>query len=158
MPEQDSTGLPPAIMNAIRLNSANNDGTLLIPTPVFTTMKGEFLNFDPETASLTARFPVLPAYLNPYGYLQGGIIAALIDNTIGPLSVLIAPPNVTRLLEIKYSSPITPETGYVTVFAQLLDRKEPKLFFKAVVRDPQGKKVTSAKATHWILLRQENDI
>jgi len=34
--------------------------------------------------------------------MQGGMIAAAVDNTIGPLSFLVAAPNVTRRLEMKY--------------------------------------------------------
>jgi acyl-coenzyme A thioesterase PaaI-like protein len=119
-------------------------------------MEGEFLDLDLENASLSARFPVLSRFLNPYGILQGGIIAALIDNTIGPLSVLVAPPNVTRFLELKYSSPIKPETDHVTVHASLVDRSRQRLFFKAVVRDPQRLKIATAKASHWILPQEDS--
>jgi len=49
-------------------------------------MKGEVIDYDMEHETLTNRFPVLAEHLNPYGNIQGGIIAAAIDNTIGPLS------------------------------------------------------------------------
>jgi len=78
----------------------------LIPPPVFQTLRGEFLAYDPQAGLLRTRFPVLPEYLNPYGSLQGGVVAAAIDNTLGPLSMLVAPPNVTRRLEMKYSQAV----------------------------------------------------
>ncbi|MGD9002287.1 MAG: PaaI family thioesterase, partial [Anaerolineae bacterium] len=46
-----------------------------IPPPVFTAMRGQFLAFDRDGGALTARFPVLETYLNPYGTMQGGMIA-----------------------------------------------------------------------------------
>ena len=128
----------------------------LIPPPVFFTLMGQFLEFNQASSSLSAKFPVLSGYLNPYGYLQGGIIAALIDNTTGPLSILVAPPNVTRSLEIKFSRPITKKIGYVIVLADLVERQGNKLLFKAVVRSPDGNKLASARAYHWILPNEDN--
>jgi len=93
------------------------------PPPVFSVMQGQFLEYDPEQALLRTRFPVLESWLNPYGMMQGGMLAAAVDNTIGPLSALVAPANVTRQMELKYSQAVTLETGFVTVTARLTDRQ-----------------------------------
>lgn len=122
-----------------------------IPPPVLTMMKGEFLDFNPDESVLVARFPVLEDYLNPYGSMQGGMIAAALDNTLGPLSMLVAPPNVTRTLEIKYSQPVTMGTESIIVTAKLIERKPPRLFFEADVRSPQGQRLARCKAVHWIV-------
>jgi len=121
------------------------------PPPVFAAMQGEYLEFDLQNGSLKARFPILERYLNPYGTMQGGMIAAAVDNTLGPLSVTLASPNVTRTLELKYSHPATPDMGYIVVHARLVERKDPKLFFEARVSSPDGKKLATCKATHWIV-------
>ena len=121
------------------------------PPPVFVAMQGEFLELDLDRGSLTARFPVLESYLNPYGSMQGGMVAAAVDNTLGPLSVLVAPPNVTRRLEMTYSRPVTLDMQYAVVTAQLLERKDRWLFLKADARTPSGVRLARAKATHWIL-------
>jgi acyl-coenzyme A thioesterase PaaI-like protein len=98
-----------------------------------------------------AQFPVLESYLNPYGTMQGGMVAAAVDNTLGPLSVLIAPPNVTRHLEMTYSRPVTLVMGHIVVSARLLERKDRLLFFRAEVRDQEGLRLARAKAVHWIM-------
>lgn len=121
------------------------------PPPVFMAMQGEFIQLDLEAGLLTTRFPVLPSYLNPYGTMQGGMIAAAVDNTLGPLSVLVAPPNVTRHLELKYSLPITTKTDHIFITAKFLDRDNRRLFFEAVVRDKTGLRLARAKADHWII-------
>jgi acyl-coenzyme A thioesterase PaaI-like protein len=121
------------------------------PPPVFAAMQGEYLEFDPRNGSLTARFPILERYLNPYGIMQGGMIAAAVDNTLGPLSVALASPNVTRTLEMKYSHPALPEMGYIIVHARLVERDGPRLTFHARVSSPDGKKLATCKATHWII-------
>jgi len=121
------------------------------PPPVFTEMEGEFVALDLDAGVLTARFPVRERYLNPYGTLQGGIIAAAVDNTLGPLSLLVAPPNVTRRLEMKYSRAVTMDLGYILVNAELLERKDRWLSFEAEVCTAEGVRLARAHARHWIL-------
>ena len=43
--------------------------------------------------------------------MQGGMIAAAVDNIVGRLSMLIAPPNFTRNLEMKYKKAINSDLG-----------------------------------------------
>ena len=139
------------MMGVVRDRLGDRMEDYAFPPPVFVAMEGEIVTFDLEAGSLSARFPVLESYLNPYGTMQGGMVAAAIDNTLGPLSVLIAPPNVTRRLEVTYSRPPTEEMGYILVHARLLDRQERLMFFRADVRNRDGLRLARAKATHWIL-------
>lgn len=122
-----------------------------IPPPVFTEMQGEFVQFNADEGWLVTRFPVLERYCNPYGSMQGGMIAAAIDNTLGPLSMLVAPPNVTRRLEITYNRSISPELGYIEVRAQFSCKEGKTLHFTARVRDPEGNLLARARASHWII-------
>ena len=143
--------LPAPIAEAIRERLGDRMGEFLIPPPVFITMRGEFLSFDAQAGELEARFPVLEEYLNPYGAMQGGMVAAAVDNTLGPLSMLVAPPNVTRRLQMKYSRQVTPDLEYITVRGKLLERKGRWLSFSAEVRDPEGALLARAQARHWIV-------
>ena len=122
----------------------------LIPPPVFTFMEGEFIAFNKVEGWLKARFPIKQEYLNPYRVMQGGMIAAAIDNTLGPLSMLIAPPNVTRTIEVKYSSPISLELGSMIVLAHLEERNDRELHFRVEVRSEVGRLLARASARHWI--------
>jgi acyl-coenzyme A thioesterase PaaI-like protein len=116
-------------------------------------MEGEFIDFDEKQGWLETRFPVKASYRNPYHTMQGGMIAAAIDNTLGPLSMLVAPPNVTRTLEIKYSKPITLEMGKILIRGRLLERNDRDLWFTVDVRSQEGVLLARAKARHWILDR-----
>jgi len=129
----------------------NRLGEYTFPPPVFTAMQGEFLDFDLKQSVISVRFPILETWLNPYGIMQGGMVAAAIDNTIGPLSALVATANVTRHMELKYSRSATLETEFIIVTASLVERDGHWLTFKAAACDPQGKRLTRAKAVHWIL-------
>lgn len=121
------------------------------PPPVFREMEGEFLDLDLEAGTLTARFPVLGKFFNPYHTLQGGMVAAAADNTLGPLSVLVAPPNLTRRMEITYARPVTADVGQITVKAQFLERDQALLYFRADLYNPEGQRLARVKATHWIM-------
>jgi acyl-coenzyme A thioesterase PaaI-like protein len=147
----DHSDMLPAIMEIIQQRLGDRQDEYLIPPPVFVTMRGEFLAFESEGGLLTTRFPVLEEHLNPYATMQGGMVAAAVDNTFGPLSMLVAPPNVTRRLEMKYSRPITTDLEFITVHAKLIERQGPWLTFSAKVRDQAGLLLASARAVHWIL-------
>ena len=127
----------------------------IIPPPVFVTMKGEFVTFDQKDGVLKTKFPVQNQFLNPFRSMQGGIVAAAVDNTFGPLSMLVAPPSVTRRIEMKYSRPVTPDLGYITVEAKFVKRDHRMLTFRADVRDPSGNLLAKAKSLHWILDESE---
>jgi acyl-coenzyme A thioesterase PaaI-like protein len=148
----EQAGNPSAeMMNVLKDRLGDRMAGYAFPPPVFAAMAGEIVTFDLEAGSLSARFPVLESYLNPYGTMQGGMVAAALDNTLGPLSVLMAPPNVTRRLEVTYSHPATVDMGTIVVHARLLERQDRLLSFRADVRDPEGRRLARAKAVHWIL-------
>ena len=121
-----------------------------IPPPVFDLMHAELRSFDADSGKLVVRFPVREEYQNPYRTMQGGMIAAAVDNTLGPLSMLVAPPNFTRRLEMKYTRPVTPDLEEIIVEARFLGRDGNWLSFRADVRDPSGELLARARATHWI--------
>jgi len=139
------------ITKLIAKHLGDSRGEYLIPPPVFEFMQGEFIQFDPEAKLLTARFPVLESYLNPYKAVQGGIVAAAIDNTLGPLSVLIAPPNMTRTMDLTYSKPVTIDMMWITVHGRFIQQEGQRLTLFAEVRSPDGTRLARAKAVHWII-------
>ena len=139
------------IFDLLHKNLGENLDNILLPPPVFKTMRGEFLKVDLAAGTLSTRFPVLGAFLNPYGSMQGGMVAAAVDNTIGPLSMLVAPPSVTRRLEMKYGRPVTMDLNYITVKAEFKERKGRQLEFSAKVVDDQGKLLARAHAVHYII-------
>ena len=121
------------------------------PPPSFISMQGEIFDFRLEEGWLQNRFPILHEQLNPYGTMQGGFIAAAIDNTIGPLSMLVSPPNLTRNLEVSYLKAVSPDFHHIFVRAKFLRQQSRELFFEASVENSRGTLLASAKSTHWIL-------
>ncbi len=147
----DKDRIPKAILPFLEARLQGREDEIDFPPPVFDAMQGEVIDFDMEKESLTNKFPVLSEHLNPYGSMQGGMIAAAIDNTIGPLSMLVSPPNFTRYLTVKYGKIVSPELGFIYVIATFTGKKKRQLFFEAIVQDSDGNKLASAKAIHWVL-------
>ena len=147
----DKNKIPKELIQRVEIKLQGRNDQIVFPPPVFVAMKGEVLDYKSENESLTNRFPVLNEQLNPYGNMQGGIIAAAIDNTIGPLSMLVSPPNFTRYLNVKYGKTVSPELDYIYVTAKFTGKKKRQLFFEAVVEDSNGNKLASAKAIHWVI-------
>jgi acyl-coenzyme A thioesterase PaaI-like protein len=142
--------LLPFILESLKDRLGDRMGEYAFPPPIFAAMKGEIVELDLDAGSLAALFPVLDSYLNPFGAVQGGMVAAAVDNAIGPLSMLVAPPNVTRQLGLTYSQPVTLDMGYIVVRARLRERRGRRLFFRATVHSRQGPRLARAEAVHWI--------
>lgn len=124
---------------------------LRLPPPVFETMEGAFVAFDEGGARLRVRFPVLERFQNPMGHMQGGAIAAAIDNGIGPLSYLVAPPSATTELTTTYLRPVGPDEAAIEVEAWLVERAGRRLVFDARVTNGAGETVALARAVCQIL-------
>lgn len=133
---------------------------LTIPPPVFVDMQAEVRDYRPGDAerdhvgaALVVRFPVLERYHNPMGVVQGGVLAAAVDNVVGPLSYLVAPPSVTVQLAMTYLAPAAGELEYVEVEARLVSRAGRQLVFDATVSTPDGQELAVARASHTVVRR-----
>lgn len=143
------------IMEHFKQLAAKNypDGfdNVVVPPPVFTAMGAEFLKIDTDKVMVEVKFPVPESSLNPFGSMQGGMIAAAVDNAIGPLSMIVGPVNVTRNMELKYKKPVRGDYEYIIVRATLTEKKNRRLFISAEVLDPEGNILVKAKAVNWIV-------
>lgn len=111
---------------------------LQLPPPCLTDMQGEPLEFE-DGVLLRMRFPVLQRYQNPLGYMQGGFVAAALDNTLGPFSYLIAPPSVTSRMSVDYLRPVLPTETAIVCTARLVQRTAKTLYLSGEVSDSKGK-------------------
>ena len=147
---------PTDVLRAMQVMASSAPG-LTIPPPVFEDMQVEVVDYrpgDPETHvgdRLTVLMPVLERYGNPMRHVQGGIVAAMIDNAIGPLSYLVAPPSATTQMTVSYLAPLLPGLEAVVVTATLAHRAGRTLLLDAEVRSPDGDLLAAARATHTIV-------
>jgi len=133
-----------------QMAAAANAIGMQVPPPIFLEMQGEFIDFK-EEGVLVVRFPNQERYRNPLGYMQGGIITTAMDNTIGPLSYMLAPASVSTQINTTYIRPITPQDAYIQVEARLVERTKRLLILSAEATNPAGKRVATCTATQMII-------
>ena len=83
--------------------------------------------------------------------MQGGMIDSAIDNAVGPLSLLVAPMNMTRTIETKILKAITMDVETIYVKAKLVEEKKRRLIFEAEVIDDEGLVYATSKLVNFIL-------
>lgn len=132
------------------LNLMPRDPGLEFPPKVFRDMEGEVIDYT-AGQSLTVRFPNKERYENPLGFMQGGMITAAIDNTIGPLSFLLAPPSVTKDLATVFKRPVKRTDKFIEVIASLIEKTSSGMIIEAKVTNAAGKIVAIGKAEHVIV-------
>jgi len=123
----------------------------ILPPPIFNMMACEVINYSEVEKSLTVKIPINTEWLNPYGTMQGGMIDAAIDNAVGPLSMLVAPPNMTRTIETKLLKAIRMDVGYIYVTAHLMEQKKRRLTFEAKVIDMNDVVYATSKVVNFVL-------
>ncbi|MCJ7622132.1 MAG: PaaI family thioesterase [Anaerolineaceae bacterium] len=143
--------VPPGFIAAIHemQGSCEADGDPI--PPVFYEMAGKIVSFDLEQGTLKAIFPIQPRYQNPNGAMQGGMVAAAIDNAFGPLSSLVAPASATMKMEIRYKKPVLAAYEHIIVEAKLDKKTGPFLKLSATVKNNEGEILTTANTVHMIL-------
>lgn len=122
-----------------------------LPPPSFELMQCEIIEFDSDEKYIVVKMPILEDWLNPYRTMQGGLIVAAIDNAVGPLSMLLAPKNMTRNIDSKLLKPILMASEYIYVTATLSEKKKRRLTFNVTVKDKDETIYAKATVINWIL-------
>lgn len=136
-----------------RMNKKARGTDLHIPTPCFEEMNAELMQYDPKPQTLRARIPVEARYENPTGVMQGGFLCAALDNVLGPLSYLVAPPSATTQMNVTFLRPVTERYDHVLVEAQAAERAGKQLHLSGTVLTSDGKTAATCTATNKILDR-----
>lgn len=159
MPTCMSTPTNPAFAAALQKMAAQGAGGLKLPPPVFHEMGAEPLDYSPgdadgRGASMRVRFPVQERWQNPMAHMQGGAIAMAMDNVIGPLSYMAAPPSSTTQLQLTYLCPIPEDAESFEIAARVTLVSERQVIIDAELTLPDGTVATLARATNVIVRRR----
>ncbi len=133
-----------------------SDAGMELPPKVFLDMNGEFIEFI-EGQRLVARYPNMERYANPFGFMQGGIIVAAMDNTVSPLSYMVAPPNITSGIEATFKRPIKVADPFIDVFATVVSRSDSTITLQAEVLNAKGKRAAIGLAKGTFIKGRRND-
>jgi len=109
---------------------------------------------DPEAETIEVLFTATEEFLNPAGDVQGGFLAAMLDDTLGPALVATlddgqwAP---TLDLQIQFLRPAKP--GVLRGFGRVVRRGSEVAFLAGELRAPDGAIVATATASALIRTR-----
>ena len=79
------------------------------------------------------------------------MIDGAIDNAVGPLSLLVAPMNMTRTIETKILKAITMDVETIYVKARLVEAKKRRLIFEAEIVDENEVIYATSKVVNFVL-------
>ena len=109
-----------------------------IPPQSFLDLEGKIVAYT-KNKSIVCLFPVYERQTNATRNLQGGVMTAFLDDTIGPLAFFTAKrPVVTTGMDIHFIRGIPSGTTAICT-AKLISRSKSTMFFQAEAYTEKGK-------------------
>ncbi|GAA2583837.1 PaaI family thioesterase [Actinomadura fulvescens] len=118
------------------------------PPPAAVTLGWELVEVDPEEGTIQVAFQAGEQFVNPVGVIQGGFLAAMLDDTLGPALVATLPENQfapTLDLHVQFLRPARP--GRLLGYGRIVKRGRDVCFLAGELVGPDGKTVAVATAT-----------
>lgn len=121
------------------------------PPPIASLLGFELRAVDPEAMSIEVGFTARPEFCNPVGSIQGGMLCAMLDDTLGPALVATlgegqwAP---TTDLHVQFLAPVWP--GSLVGRGRVTRRGRYVAFLAGELSDPDGRVVATGTATAMI--------
>ncbi|MEV4171045.1 PaaI family thioesterase [Nonomuraea sp. NPDC049709] len=116
--------------------------------PAATTLGWELLGIDPDRGTIEVAFEAGESFTNPVGAIQGGFLAAMLDDTLGPALVATLPPGQfapTLDLHVQFLRPARP--GRLVGRGRVVRRGRQVCFMSGELLGPDGEPVAVATAT-----------
>ena len=135
------------------LQSMKSTSGMELPPKIFNEMEGELIEYV-DGQSLTAKFPVKECYSNPFGFMQGGMVVAAIDNTLAPFSYLISPASITNNIDTTFVRPVKMAFEFIFVTAFLIGKTPMQIHLRAEVKNSTGKLLAFSSSSSSIIRRK----
>jgi uncharacterized protein (TIGR00369 family) len=120
-----------------------------LPLPPVARLLGwKLIAMDPQAGTIDLEFLARTEFTNPSGFVQGGLIAAMLDDTLGPAAYAMA--NGDRMpstidLHVHYLRPVRP--GRVTTKARVVSAGTRIAFLSGELFDANGRLSATATAS-----------
>jgi uncharacterized protein (TIGR00369 family) len=118
------------------------------PPPAAELLGFKLIAIDPDEGTIEVAFTATEQFLNPAGTVQGGLLAAMLDDTLGPALVATlgdgewAP---TTDLHVQFMKPAKP--GELRGSGRIVRRGKDVAFLAGELRNSDGDLVATATAT-----------
>lgn len=116
--------------------------------PAARTLGWTLVELDAEAGTITVGFEAGEGFLNPAGVIQGGFLAAMLDDTLGPALVITLPEGqfVSTLdLHVQYLRPAQP--GRIVGHGRVVQRGREICFLAGELVGADGRVLAVATAT-----------
>jgi uncharacterized protein (TIGR00369 family) len=123
------------------------EGRVAAP-PAAATLGWELVAVDPDAGTIEVAFTATEDFLNPFGTVQGGFLAAMLDDTLGPALVATLGPGQsapTTDLHVQFLRPVSP--GRLVGRGRIVRRGRDIGFLAGELLDESGTIVATATAT-----------
>jgi len=118
------------------------------PPPAATTLGFRLLEIDPSRGTIRVQFEGKREFLNPMGVVQGGFVAAMLDDTLGPALVCTLPPDhFAPTIELKVNFIKPAPLGVLIGEGRLVARGGTIAFLAGELRTAAGDLIATATAT-----------
>src|SRR6266700_6901743 len=120
----------------------------LAPPSAATLLGWELVAVDPDAGTIEVAFTASDQFLNPAGVIQGGFLAAMLDDTLGPALVATLGPGQfapTTDLHVQFLRPARP--GRLTGRGRIVRRGKDVAFLAGELLDDSGQIMAAAMAT-----------
>jgi uncharacterized protein (TIGR00369 family) len=118
------------------------------PPPAAETLGWAIEAVDPVEGTVRVSFEGRPTFCNPMGNIQGGFLAAMLDDTLGPALIATLPPGhfaPTLELKINFLRPALP--GRLVGTGRVVHRGGTIAFLAGELNDSAGNVLATATAT-----------
>jgi uncharacterized protein (TIGR00369 family) len=118
------------------------------PPPSAATLGWELIDLDPEQGEIEVAFEAGEQFTNPGGAVQGGFLAAMLDDAMGPALAALLSPNQfapTLDLHVQYLRPARP--GRFVGRGRVVQRGKEVCFLAGELFGADGKTVAVSTAT-----------
>jgi uncharacterized protein (TIGR00369 family) len=118
------------------------------PPPAAVLLGWELVAVDPEAGTIEMAFTATDQFLNPFGAVQGGLLAAMLDDTLGPALVATLGPGEsapTTDLHVQFLRPARP--GRLIGRGRIIRKGRDMGFMSGELVDEAGEAVAVATAT-----------
>ena len=117
-------------------------------TPITKLLGWKFLEFDELQQVIKVEMQARPEFINPAGFIHGGMLAAMLDETLSPaLAATLGPGEFAPTLEIKVNFISPAKVGRVLGTGRVVSRGRSICFMEGQLHDEQGNLLGTAMAT-----------
>jgi uncharacterized protein (TIGR00369 family) len=103
---------------------------------------------DPDAGTIRVRFTATPDFVNPVGTVQGGFLAAMLDDTMGPAAAAaLGGAAFAQTLELKTSFLRPARPGPLVGEARVVHRGRDVVFLEGRLMSEDGVVLATASAT-----------